>query len=217
MRTDKTWERVGNQQFKSISVGERGVWGVKFEGSLRYRQGVTKWNPQGTMWLDIDGLDFNKVVIGPFNRIIAIRNGNRLVSRTGTSVDFPIGTGWMETGKSVMDASIGEYGLWVINSFGLLQFAPLSIDDDLSSVVFQWINIGNGMRTIHVGHGGTLWGIQNNGTLMQREGVTMENPTGMKWKQLNGVTTSFTSSALTIYRTLASGTVWKRKGFILYY
>ena len=216
VRRDVIWERVGNELFTSISVDERGVWAVTVDGGIRYRQGVTKWKPQGTIWLIIDGNGFHKIVLGPFRRIMAIKKDRSLVVRTGVTQDFPIGTGWKETGKKVRDASIGDYGIWVVNYFGSLQFAPLNFDDDLSAIVPQWTDVNNGVKAIHAGHGGSLWGIHNNGTLVQREGVTMDNPTGTKWKIFHGMTSSVTSSIRTVYRTLMSGNVLKREGIEVY-
>ena len=214
VRRDAIWERVGNEVFKSISVGERGVWGIKIDGSIRYRQGMTKLRPEGTIWLVIDGDEFHKIILGPFNRIMGIKKNRELVIRTGISSDFPIGTGWKETGKIIKDASIGDYGVWVVNLMGVLQFAPLIVDDDLSEIVPQWTDVSSDMSAVHVGHGGSLWGIQDNGTLVQREGVTMESPTGTKWKMFHGMTTSVTSSVNTVYRALGSGTVLRREGII---
>ena len=147
------------------------------------------------------------------NSVMAIKSDRHLMLRTGITRQSPIGSGWKDTGKIVRDASIGDYGIWVVNYFGFLQFAPLKIDENLNSVVFQWIDVNNGIHAIHAGHGGSLWGIMKNGTLVKRENVTMNNPIGTKWKTFYEITTSVTTSVNSVYRTLVNGTVLKREGF----
>ena len=206
------WQRVGNEVFKSITAAERGVWGVKSDGTIRYRQGVSKSNPSGLMWVVIDGANFAKVVIGPMNRIMAIKRDRNLMIRTGITRDFPIGAGWKKTEQIVQDASIGDYGIWIVNYFGILQFAPISMGDDLSTLVLRWRDVSSKMKSVHAGHGSSLWSIRNNGSLVKRKGISMDNPIGDHWETSDGVTTSVSTSVHTVYRTVANSTVLYREG-----
>ena len=130
----------------------------------------------------------------------------------GVSVGSPTGTSWALLGKTVKDASIGSYGMWVIDNSGKLQFARTLPDADLSRSFLRWRDVDGDLKAISAGFGGSLWGILKNGTVVKRENVNSGRPTGNRWMAHDGMTSSVSPGVYEVYRTLSDGTVVKRTG-----
>ena len=210
--TNTRWKYMGPERFMSLSVDEWGVWGIRIDGTLRYRQGVSHTHPEGLTWVTVDGNGIKKVVTGPMGSILAIDGNQKLLARSGITSYLPIGTSWEDTGKRARDVSFSNYGVWIINDFGKLQFADLNIGDDANYVALRWRNVNTGVKSISAGHGGSLWGILVNGTVVQRQDVNSSSPVGTKWKVLGGHATSVSPGHLNVYRTLSNGVVVKKQG-----
>ncbi|XP_065052551.1 uncharacterized protein LOC135681853 isoform X4 [Rhopilema esculentum] len=205
------WKYMGPERFMSLSVDEWGVWGIRIDGTLRYRQGVSHTHPEGLTWVTVDGNGIKKVVTGPMGSILAIDGNQKLLVRRGITSYLPIGTSWEDIGKRARDVSFSNFGVWIINDFGKLQFADLKIGDDANHAALRWRNVNTGIKSISAGHGGSLWGILVNGTVVQRQNVNSSSPVGTKWKVLGGHTTSVSPGHLNVYRTLSNGVVVKKQ------
>ena len=142
---------------------------------------------------------------------------NLLIFPLGVSAGSPTGASWVSLGKAVKDASIGSYGIWVIDNSGILQFARTLPDADLSRSFLRWRDVDGDLKAISAGFGGSLWGILKNGTVVKRENVNSGRPTGTRWMTHDGMTTSVSPGVYEVYRTLSDGTVVKRTGRFEHY
>ncbi len=207
------WRPVSQNALKSLAVGMTGVWGVTENGKPLYRQGITSQNKQGLSWLNVDGMDFSKIVIGPMNEVIGIKRDGSLVWRFGVTTKSPSGTEWVDLKKQVLDASIGSYGIWVVDRSGILQFARASFNTDSKDVKLQWRSSPGRFKKIRAGYGASLWAIFRDGKLLKRRDVNYNEPSGTTWQIADNFPANDISPGIYhVYRTLPDGTVVRRKG-----
>lgn len=77
------WKQVQPGTYKSLAVSDHGVWGVKTDGMISYRKGVTDQNPMGESWMTMDGINMRKIITGSMNEVLAIRDDGELLARLG--------------------------------------------------------------------------------------------------------------------------------------
>lgn len=56
------WKRI-SKGWRHVSIGEAGVWGVKKNGDVYYRKGVSSKKPEGTEWIKINRKTLNLTYI----------------------------------------------------------------------------------------------------------------------------------------------------------
>ena len=209
------WRLLSPQILTSLATGASGVWGVADNGQVLYRQGVTKQIPQGLSWANVDGSDIVKISIGPNDEILGIKRDGTLVWRSGITPKYPTGASWVDLGKRVMDASLGNYGMWIIDKSGNLQFGSGGFDARSNSFNFVWSPVSGKLKKVIAGHGGSLWGVLVDGTLVKRRDVTSLQPTGTRWNVVDNFAVNDVSpGVLYVYRILSDGTLLKQSGEI---
>ncbi len=213
VHSDSDWRPVSQEVFKSLAVGLTGVWGVTEKGQILYRQGVTSQDKTGLNWVDVDGDDITRILTGPMDEIIGIKRDGSLIWRFGVSQKSPTGTEWIDLGKRVFDASVGTYGLWIIDRSGNLQFGAGEFDENNRNIVFKWTPVTGKLKKIRAGYEGSLWGVLLDGKVAKRRDVNSLQPTGTEWLVSDSFTTNDISPGmLYVYRTLPDGTVLRKKG-----
>ena len=214
---NNTWKLMDLDSYKSLEVDDFGVWGVRKDGTILYRKGVTEQNPQGESWVNVDGTNIMKVSADSMNNVLAVRNDGRLLARAGVSDKMPTGTSWVDLGEQMIDASISDYGVWVINKTGTLKFAKKNTNDDLSRTRLNFKPLGwtEKMKSITAGHGGSLWGIAQSGLAIWRTGISFQQPAGANWRMVDGGTSSVSPGLYMVYRSLADGRIVQKQGMCI--
>ena len=164
--------------------------------------------------MKIPSLGMKKVILGPRNKVFAVSRDGILYRRSGVTYKSPYGTNWVDTGKRVLDATVGSFGIHMIDLTGRLQFAEIKMDENMKFSESDWRTAdGPQLREINSGHGSSLWGIQaNDGVVVERQGVEALYPLGKSWKTHEGKTSTVNPGMFDVYRTLSDGTILKRKG-----
>lgn len=215
---NNTWKLMDLDSYKSLEVDDFGVWGIRKDGTILYRKGVTEQNPQGESWINVDGTNIEKVSADSANNVLAVRTDGRLLARAGVSDKMPTGTSWVNLGERVMDATISDYGVWVINQTGTLKFAKKNINDDLSRTRLSFKPLGSTekMKSVVAGHGGSLWGITQSGLTVWRTWISFQQPDGANWRMVDGNTGSVSPGLYKVYRSLADGRIIKKQGMFIF-
>ena len=77
------WKQVQPGTYKSLAVDDRGVWGIRNDGMVTYRKGITGKNPMGESWMAVDGRNIRKIIVGSMNEVLAVRDDGALLTRLG--------------------------------------------------------------------------------------------------------------------------------------
>ena len=210
---EERWIPIGNERYRSIATGLSSVWAVKQIGSVLYRLGVTDQLPVGHSWIQVNSpLDFEKITVGTDKDVFAIHSDGSLFVRLGISSDYPFGRVWHNTRFRVKDIAISSFGVFAVNMDNSMSYAEIKSRNETSLVFSKWIRISAFLRNISAGHGSSLWGLQPDGTLLQRKGVEGTLPFGDKWMVMDGKTISISPGLFRVYRVLADGKVVRKKG-----
>ena len=178
---------------KYITSGGSGVWGIDRLGSTFYRRGVAPLAPKGAYWASVPGPKLEKIDSGPEGFVMALDENGNIHLREGITKDNPTGTGWRQVGSGYKHLSVGSYGYWVIDQSNQAYFAQATKIGPFSRGL-RWTPIGRNFIQVKAGFGGSLWAVEPDGQLYERQGVTAITPTGISWKRIgnlkvNGVST----------------------------
>ena len=199
--TDAVWGRDGrdrvyamaNGKFenvpdgrKIVSLSVRGsqVWAVDSKGVVVYREGITAAEPKGTSWSVIDKIPSEndaavQIDVGSKGQVCVVTKNNQIICRGGVNTLNPKGLGWHVKGGKLKKLSCGGFGCWGIGRTGARVWFKTSLE---SSDDIKWEVIKDAvLTTIKAGDDGSVWGINANGYLFERQGVSAATPQGKTW------------------------------------
>ena len=185
-----------------ISKGDSGIWGVNRYGEI-YKWGSSSWTKVGGRLVQISsgasiwGVNSNdeiytrrngdsgwtKVSGGLIN--VAVSNKGRVwgVNRHG-NIYRRTGSSWQQISGGAKQVSVGESGVWVVNSNHEIYYRTGTFGD-VDTAGSGWQRISGGLKWISSGTD-IVVGVNRNDEIYYRRGVSSTNPTGSDWVKVSG-------------------------------
>jgi tectonin beta-propeller repeat-containing protein 1 len=170
----------------SMSVGDSGVWAVDSKGNVVYREGITASEPMGTSWSVIDKIPLEsdaavQIDVSGKGRVCVVTKNNLILCRGGVNTLNPKGFGWHTKVGKLKKVSCGGLGCWGIGRTGARVWFRTSLDQASSGDV-KWELVKDAvLTTVKAGEDGSVWAINANGYLFERQGVSTATPQGKSW------------------------------------
>jgi hypothetical protein len=174
------------RKIMSISVGGSEVWAVDSKGNVLYREGITASEPKGTSWSVIDKIPLEndaavQIDVSGKGRVCVVTKNHLILCRGGVNTLNPKGFGWHAKMGKLKQLSCGGLGCWGIGQTGARVWFRVSLEQTSSSDV-KWEMIKDAvLTTVKAGGDGSVWGINANGYLFERQGVSAATPQGKSW------------------------------------
>jgi len=181
----------------TASVSGTLVYAENDDGQVFQRTGVSAFSPGGTGWtLKTQAPQLSGVNLGgPFGAAWGLSRDRAAGGTVPYFENFFTGT-WYSTSGGLTSVDIGGPNgyVWGVNSNGLQYFrvgaGPTSPGiiwtPVVSSIFLTQIAIGGGGATGDVFGLGVLRDFRGNRNIYYREGITLANPTGSGWTQIDG-------------------------------
>ena len=166
----------------SLGVGGYAVWAVDSRGTVLYREGVTAADPKGTSWAVIDKIPLEndaavQIDVSEKSGICVVTKNHLILCRGSVNTLNPKGFGWQKKIGKLKSLSCGGLGCWGIGQNGARVWFRASLDGDS-----KWEIIKEAvLTTVRAGGDGSVWGINANGYLFERQGVSATLPQGKSW------------------------------------
>ena len=164
-----------------VSSGESGVWGVNRANNIYFRRGVTPRRKRGSMWKHIGG-KLKQIDSGPFGIVCGVNGGDQIYCRGGISPKVRGGRNWINVPGRLMYISCGLYGHWGVNKawkiyfrYGVKPTRPQGT---------RWKHVPGKLAQIESGPNGAVYGVNIDGTLFTRRGISKRNPIGGSWRRV---------------------------------
>ncbi|XP_050977437.1 fish-egg lectin-like [Labeo rohita] len=94
---------------------------------------------------------------------------------------WPSSTPWVHLNGGLKYYSCGTYSCWGVNSNDQI-FIMKDVSNNACSGSGDWQHIPGALSMIEVATDGSVFGVNHDGMLFQRTGVTRSNPTGTDWQ-----------------------------------
>ncbi|XP_056311008.1 fish-egg lectin-like [Danio aesculapii] len=162
-----------NATMKHFTVGPAGELGVNLSNTvLKFQSGQFSSIPVNFKQVDAGG---DQIVVGvtPLNDVFCL---NKDANNVGPSGNFP----WVQLSGKLKYYSCGPYSCWGVNSAGNTVIRRSITGASCGgSGIFELI--GGSLSMIEVATDGNVFGIDLQGNLLQRTGVSASNPIGSGW------------------------------------
>ncbi|XP_030069430.1 fish-egg lectin [Microcaecilia unicolor] len=174
---ENSWTQI-NGALKHVSVGPAGIWGVN-RGDSIYRM-------VGGKWVQMQGL--LKQIDAGGDEFISGANSNDdifCMSKSGTipakvqSSSLP----WVQIEGKLKYISCGSLGCWGVNSGDDIYYLWNSSPDSCQGS--SWQHVEGKLSMIEAGTEGTVYGVNAQGMVYHRDGITASNPIGTSWIQVD--------------------------------
>ena len=184
-----TWTLVSGLKVSHISSGKNIVWGSNPSHVVYYRTGINESNPCGSGWkVDADNTirAASLSVSSRNNRAWLITPNDEIFRRIGVTVTNPVGIGWTQVAGSLVTVTVGDAGVWGIDSLGDIMYRMgTSINDGGDEEGYGWKKVSGSLTTISSGNA-IVWGTDSENQVYYRAGICYGNPTGNSWGVLQG-------------------------------
>ncbi|KAG1970831.1 fish-egg lectin-like [Pimephales promelas] len=169
--TDNTFRKIG-MSLKHISVGPAGQLGVNAADKIFKLQGGSFEQIQGLLkQVDAGG---DQIISG-----VNVNDDIFCLNMDPNNKWSPSAIPWVSITGKLKYFSCGPYSCWGVNSTD-----QIWISKDVSSNACSgsgFVNIGGFLSMIEVATDGSVFGVNREGTLYQRNGVTQSNLAGTNW------------------------------------
>ncbi|XP_050976378.1 fish-egg lectin isoform X1 [Labeo rohita] len=102
---------------------------------------------------------------------------------TNNNWPWPSGSSWVQLTGSLKYYSCGPYSCWGVNKNDQI-YIKKDVSDKVCSGSGSFVNIPGALAMIEVATDGRVFGVNSQGMLYQRMGVTYSNPAGTDWQQM---------------------------------
>ncbi|KAM4014957.1 fish-egg lectin-like [Anomaloglossus baeobatrachus] len=172
------WMGSGWRQFPGqlmhVTVGPAGVWGVnKFQSIYKYKDDNWMRVSGRLKQIDAGGDKFLSGVNGMDDIFCA--NQDQTISNS-TNVAYN------DIDGSLKYYSCGPYGCWGVNAIDNIYYRH-NVQPTYCKGS-RWQHIDGRLKMVEVGSDGSVYGVNSNGKVYKREGITDGNPIGTSWTQL---------------------------------
>ncbi|XP_036413471.1 fish-egg lectin-like [Colossoma macropomum] len=153
---------------KHVSVGPAGVWGVDSNNYI--------YKLVGGDWVIVPGL-LKQVDAGGMFSPAGVSMNDDIFCLTG-------GQGsWTYIPGKLKYYSCGPYSCWGVNSADTI-FIMKGVTPTACAGSLSWEQIPGALSMIEVSTDGKVFGVTSNGDIYERDGVSMSNPAGTGWHQV---------------------------------
>ncbi|KAL7845092.1 hypothetical protein AOLI_G00232840 [Acnodon oligacanthus] len=164
-----SWIQVPGS-LKHVSVGPAGVWGVDSNNYI-YKLGRGDW-------VSVPGL-LKQVDAGGMVSPVGVSMNDYVYCLTGGQ-----GSSWKQITGKLKYQSCGPYSCWGVNSAGNI-YIMKDVTPTACGGSSNWQKISGELSMIEVSTDGRVYGVNSNGDIYQRDGVSQSNPAGTKWVHFN--------------------------------
>ncbi|KAM5132380.1 fish-egg lectin-like isoform 2-T2 [Mantella aurantiaca] len=167
---DYNWKQIPGK-LTHVSVGPAGVWGVNRENILfKMKDGV---------WMRVAGL-LKQVDAGNYDLVVGV-NAQDNVYCLGDSdtISGSSNVCFTQVDGTLNYYSCGPEACWGVNSAYNIYYHDYVIPTSCQGT--QWEQIEGSMMMLEVGTDGLVFGIDSDGSVLRREAVGPEYPTGTSW------------------------------------
>lgn len=202
----------------SLENGIMLVWAVTAQGRVFFRSGVSTTSPEGRKWIPISTeCEISQVSVGSSGLVWATCHNGRGLVRSGVTRDNPQGKTWLEVKPpkndlKLIQVSVGTDSVWGITNDNHIWFrkgvngATAGISED-AATGSGWIEMVGNMSSISVAPNDQVFAVgSEDRNVYFRSGVSMADPTGKKWKQIQcQMQMSRNSSNMSLSRRSSTG------------
>ncbi|XP_072513543.1 fish-egg lectin-like [Salminus brasiliensis] len=162
------WAQIPGS-LKHVSVGPAGVWGVN-SGNYIFRL-------QGGDWVPVNGL-LKQVDAGGVSSPAGANMFDDIYCLPGGQ-----GGSWTNIPGKLKHYSCGPNSCWGVNA-GNLIFIMKGVTSTNCAGSLKWEQVSGFLSMIEVSTDGNVHGVNSNGDIFVREGISLSNPTGTGWRQI---------------------------------
>ncbi|XP_051776601.1 fish-egg lectin-like isoform X2 [Erpetoichthys calabaricus] len=176
-RYGSTWVQLPGA-LKHITIGPAGVWGVNKDNQI-YKIVAGQWvNVPGLLkQIDAGGDEF----VSGANMVDGIFCMGRQATMAFRNAQTP--TAWEQLPGALKYYSCGPNGCWGVNSANQI-FIMKGVTPTACKGSQQWQNIPGSLAMIEVGTDGSVYGVNADGNVFRRDGITARNPAGTGWTHI---------------------------------
>ncbi len=219
-----------------VDAGVKSVWGVDPEGNVLMREGISRENARGTDWVEVPG-QLAMVTVGEPHMVWALNQEGQILVRTGIDEETPEGTAWdMLDDGAFKHISVGFGAVWAVDAEGRV-FCRLGITPQTptgtdwseiaeawrhaspSIILFlrlraRWAEVAEPLELDYVSAGdlGLVWGLDEEGAIFTRRGITEGNPPGTRWESVDGQLVQVSVGFNQAWGVRYDGNVFRRAG-----
>jgi len=198
-------------KIKWMSLGNAGVWAVKNDYTVLYREGTGHgMGVQGTAWTAIMG-KMRQVSVG--NQVVwGVNTADEVFVRVGLNKEEPKGKEWTKIDGSMKIVSVGSSGIcWAVDKKDTV-WRRLGAKES-NPIGTKWQSVTGRLTHISVGNSG-IWGISPKNEVMYRDqtyGLPGEGE-GSGWTKVDGFMVDINSGENCVTGVSANGELWYRAG-----
>ncbi|PVD26565.1 hypothetical protein C0Q70_14242 [Pomacea canaliculata] len=187
--TATSWTHVPGS-LEDIDVGTDIVVGLNSLYAPFYRKNITRENPTGTSWVQLDG-HFKYLTATPHGAIWGLDEDYSLSCllliliwfRDGISLDNPGGTGWQKVDGRFHQISAGPSGVWTVD-FNEIYYREGTYGGNIT-MGSGWTKVDGNLRYVASGSD-VVVAVNGWKQLLRRTGISETNPTGDQWVPMDG-------------------------------
>ncbi|XP_072513105.1 fish-egg lectin-like [Salminus brasiliensis] len=164
----KGWVQVPGS-LKHVSVGPAGVWGVDSDNYIfRLQRGD---------WTVFPGL-LKQVDAGGVTSPAGVNMYDDIYCLPGDE-----GATWISLPGKLKYYSCGPYSCWGVNSADNI-YIMKEVTQTSCGGSLKWEQIPGSLSMVEVSTDGKVYGVNSNGDMYEREGISSSSPSGTKWRQI---------------------------------
>eukprot|EP00057_Strongylocentrotus_purpuratus_P027339 XP_011681813.1 PREDICTED: uncharacterized protein LOC100889023 [Strongylocentrotus purpuratus] len=164
--------------------------------SVFFRVGVTRKNPEGTLWREVftsEGKGLVQLSVGPTGVVWGVTWDGQGVIRIGVSRDHPLGTGWTYVSPPetalLTSVAVGNNVVWALTRDQKVWFRKGFMSTDMKEnrsnrSGTSWIEMCGQVAQLTVGPNDQVWALtaEEGRSIIFRSGVSYEELSGREWK-----------------------------------
>ena len=202
----------GDSKFKSLDAGVAGVWGVKIDMNVVYRENTGyDYTGAGGSWSVVPGGKMRYLSVGA-EVVWAINPADEVFVRVNLNKADPKGKEWTKIDGSMKSLSVGPTGVcWAVDKKDTI-WRRLGAKSS-NPIGSKWQSVTGRLSHISVGRAG-VWGISPKNEVMYRDG-TYDLPgdaDGSGWSKVDGMMVWLSSGHNIVWAASANGALWYRAG-----
>jgi hypothetical protein len=184
---DSSWMLIPENiiKIKQLDVGS-GVWAINTADEIYVREGINSGNSTGTSWKRVYGWLMH-VTSNVNYHTWGVDSKYKVFYRLGASSSNPTGDTWTGNYGWIMHICAKSSGVWGLNGINTVWYKQNTYGYQVDSTLLidNWLQVGSVQLTyLSVGED-IVWGLNSNGDMIYRKGITSNVPIGTEWVSLS--------------------------------
>ena len=204
MSDSSDWLTEGETKFRSLDAGVAGVWAVKVEMNVVYRDGPS------SPWVPVPGGKMRQVSVGG-EAVWATNPADEVFLRVVSKAE-PRGKEWTKIDGSMAMVSVGPSGVcWAVDKMNTVwRRLGAKTSNPIGS---KWQSVTGRLSHISVGQAG-VWAISPRNEVMYRDQTydLAGEGEGTGWTKVDGMMVWLSSGENIVWAVSADGSLWYRAG-----